>query len=181
MKTYIVLLRGINVGGHKKTPMAELRELLTKTGFSTVKTYIQSGNISLQSSDDGNEIESKVKDAIQSHFGFDVPVIARTRADLKRILDACPFSEEKKENSYFVLLSDIPGSKLVDEVMKITYENEEFHIIDDCLYFYSSVGYGRTKFNMNSFEKKLNVKATSRNYKTMVKLMAMSSENEKDH
>lgn len=180
MKTYIVLLRGINVGGHKKTPMAELRELLTKTGFQAVKTYIQSGNISLQSSDDGNEIESKVKAAIQSHFGFDVPVIARTRDELMRIFDGCPFSEEKKENSYFVLLNDIPNTELVDEVVKITYENEEFHIIDDCLYFYSSVGYGRTKFNMNSFEKKLNVKATSRNYKTMVKLMAMSSENEKD-
>ena len=180
MKTYIVLLRGINVGGHKKTPMAELRELLTKSGFEGVKTYIQSGNIILQSVDDNSKIESQVKDAIQSHFGFDVPVIARTSIEFKRIFDGCPFSEVKKESSYFVLLSKTPSPELVDEVMKTTYENEEFQIIDDCIYFYSSVGYGRTKFNMNSFEKKLNLKATSRNYKTMVKLMAMSSENEKD-
>ncbi len=86
----------------------------------------------------------------------------------------------KKENSYFVLLSDIPNPELVDEVMKITHDNEVFSIIDDCIYFHSSVGYGNYKFNMNSFEKKLNVSATSRNYKTMVKLIAMSSENEKD-
>jgi uncharacterized protein (DUF1697 family) len=175
MNTYIVLLRGINVGGHKKMPMAELRELLAKTGFENVRTYIQSGNIILQSLDDKTKIESKIKDAIQSHFGFDVPVIALARANLKRIFDACPFSEDIKTISYFVLLNDIPSQELVDQVIEITYENEEFHIIDDCIYFYSSVGYGNSKFNMKSFEKKLNVNATSRNFKTMVKLIAMSS------
>ena len=180
MKTYVVLLRGINVGGHKKTPMAELRELLTKTGFENVRTYIQSGNIILQSLDDKTKIESKIKDAIQSHFGFDVPVIALTRANLERIFDACPFSEDIKATSYFVLLSETPNQKLVDEVMKISYDNEEFQIIDDCIYFYSSVGYGNAKFNMNLFEKKLKIRATSRNFKTMVKLIAMSSENLKD-
>jgi uncharacterized protein (DUF1697 family) len=181
MKTFIVLLRGINVGGHKKVPMAELRELLSKRGFDTVKTYIQSGNIMLQSSGDKIEIELKVKEAIQSHFGFDILVIVRTRTDLMRIFDACPFSEEKKENSYFVLLSEIPKPELVAEVMKITHDNEVFSVIDDCIYFHSSVGYGNSKFNMNSFEKKLKVRATSRNYKTTVKLIAMSLENEKDH
>ena len=95
--------------------------------------------------------------------------------ELQQIFDACPFSEEKKEKSYFVLLSVIPKSECVDEAEKMIYDNEEFQIIDDCIYFYSSVGYGRTKFNMNSFEKKLKVKATSRNFRTMVKLMAMSS------
>ncbi|WP_241485264.1 DUF1697 domain-containing protein [Psychroserpens damuponensis] len=174
MNTFIVLLRGINVGGHRKVPMAELRELLTKTGFEAVKTYIQSGNIVLNAAQEKSTIETNVKQAIASHFGFDVPVIAKTRAELKQIFDACPFSEEKKENSYFVLLSKIPESELVDEVMHITYDNEIFQIINDCLYFYSSVGYGRTKFNMNAFEKKLNVKATSRNFKTMVKLLSLS-------
>jgi len=180
MKSYIVLLRGINVGGHKKVPMAELRELLVKIGFQQVKTYIQSGNIILQSLESKSEIELKIKEAIESHFGFDVPILVRTRAGLKRIFDGCPFSEEKKETSYFVVLSEIPNSQSVDEVMKITHDNEVFSIIDDCIYFYSSIGYGNSKFNMKSFEKKLNVNATSRNFKTMVKLIAMSSENEKD-
>ncbi|MFT5242386.1 MAG: hypothetical protein ACJA1H_000294 [Glaciecola sp.] len=181
MKTYIVLLRGINVGGHKKVPMVELRELLSKMDFETVKTYIQSGNIILESSGDKIEIELKVKEAIQSHFGFDVPVIVRTRTDLIRIFDACPFSGEQKETSYFVLLSETPKPEFVVELMKITPDNQVFSIIDDCIYFHSSVGYGNSKFNMNLFEKKLNVRATSRNYKTTVKLIAMSSENEKDH
>ncbi|WP_299338866.1 DUF1697 domain-containing protein [uncultured Psychroserpens sp.] len=175
MNTYIVLLRGINVGGHKKVPMAELRELLTKTGFESVKTYIQSGNVIFQSSELNNAtIEQKVKGAIASQFGFEVPVMARTRDELEVIFNACPFSEVKKENSYFIILSTIPEPELVDEVMQIEYDNEEFIIINDGLYLYASVGYGNSKFNMNMFEKKLNVKATSRNFKTMVKLLSLS-------
>ncbi|WP_245585011.1 DUF1697 domain-containing protein [Psychroserpens burtonensis] len=157
--------------------MAELLDFLLKTGFEAVKTYIQSGNSILQSSNDNTEIEPKMRGLIQSHFKFDVPVMARTKAELHRVFDACPFFEDKKKNSYFVLLSKIPKPQLVDEVMKITHDNEVFHIIDDCIYFNYFVGYGNSKFNMNSFEKKLNVKAISRNLKTIVKLIAMSSEN----
>ena len=182
MNTYIALLRGINVGGHKKVPMAELRELLIASGFENVKTYIQSGNIILQSLlSDKDKIESSIQKSIIDHFKFEVPVIAKTRQELEVIFDTCPFSGEKKENSYFVLLSAIPKTELVDVVSEITFKNEEFVIINDCLYLHSSIGYGNSKFNMNSFEKKLKVKATSRNYKTMVKLIAMSSKNEKDH
>lgn len=182
MNTYIILLRGINVGGHKKIPMAELRDVLSKAGYINVKTYIQSGNIILQSSEEVlQNIEHKIHELIQDQFSFEVPVLARTRNQLEKIFHACPFSKEKKENSYFVLFSEVPDKALVDEVSQISYDNEEFVIIKDCLYFHSSVGYGRTKFNMNMFEKKLHVKATSRNYKTMLRLIAMSSENEKDH
>ncbi|WCO01241.1 DUF1697 domain-containing protein [Psychroserpens ponticola] len=178
MNTYIVLLRGINVGGHKKVPMAELRELLAKSGFENVRTYIQSGNIIFKSSfSDIKEIEIRVQKSIIDHFGFEVPVIAKTRKELQVIFDVCPFSDEKKENSYFVLLHDIPKPELVSMVNDISFKNEEFVIIKNCLYFHSSIGYGNSKFNMNSFEKKLNVKATSRNYKTMLKLLSLSSEN----
>ena len=67
---------------------------------------------------------------------------------------------------------------MIDEITKIRYDDEKVQIIDDCLYFYSLKGYGRTKFNMKSFEKKLNVKATSRNFKTMVKLLSLSETND---
>ncbi|WP_299225775.1 DUF1697 domain-containing protein [uncultured Psychroserpens sp.] len=180
MNIFIVLLRGINVGGHKKVPMAELRELLIRTGFEGVRTYIQSGNIILRSSESKRNIEVKIQEAIKARFGFEVSAIAKTKNELLKVFDACPFSKEKKASSYFVLFDKTPNRKLVDEVLKVTYEDEEFKIIKDCLYFYSSAGYGRTKFNMNTIEKKLEVSATSRNYKTMAKLIAMSSENEKD-
>lgn len=175
MNTYIALLRGINVGGHKKVPMAELRELLTKSGLVNVKTYIQTGNIIFQSSDKSTfSLENRIQKSIIDHFGFEVSVMVRTRAHLNRIFDDCPFPEEKKVNSYFAILSKIPNQDLVKEAYDKTYDNEEYKIIKDCLYFYCANGYGNAKFSMNFFEKKLEVAATSRNFKTMAKLLSLS-------
>ncbi len=175
MKTYIALLRGINVGGHKKVPMAELRELLTKSGLENVQTYIQSGNVIFQStSNESKELEASIRKSILDYFGFEVPVLVRTREDLKTIFDDCPFPEEKKVNSYFTMLSEIPDKALVAEASQKTYPDEEYVILNDCIYFFCANGYGNAKFNLNFFERKLKVNATSRNYKTMVKLLSLS-------
>ena len=175
MKTYVALIRGINVGGHKKVPMAILRDVLSKAGFQDVKTYIQSGNIVFKSIEKNSKtIERIIQKSIESYFSFLVPVIIKTKEELQFIFDSCHLSDEKKRESYFVLFDDIPDSELVKEVESITFENEEFSIVRDCLYFYSSTGYGRTKFNMNSIEKKLKVNATSRNFKTIVKLLELA-------
>ncbi|MEO5788295.1 DUF1697 domain-containing protein [Gelidibacter sp.] len=181
MTTFVALLKGINIGGHHKIPMAELRQLLIKAGFQNVQTYIQSGNVIFHSSDKIEGIEDKIQKSIHAHFGFEVSVIVKTHEELQIIFEACPFSNEIKEKSYFIMFSRIPDNELVEEVSKITFENETFVIKKDGLYFYNGAGYGQAKFNMNSFERKLNVTATARNYNTMVKLLAMSSVNEKDH
>ena len=175
MKTYIILLKGINVGGHKKVPMTELRELLNKSGFEDVQTYIQSGNIILKSSEKPNLIEKKIHEAILTHFGFEVSVLVKTRDDLKCIFDDSPFSEDKKKASYFMMLHDIPDDHLVKEASEKVYEGEEYQIIKDCIYYYSAKGFGKSKFNANFFERKLNTFATARNYNTMVKLLSLSS------
>lgn len=176
MKTYIALLKGINVGGHKKVPMAELCNLLAKSGFQNVQTYIQSGNVVFQSSEEIKKLEIKIQNTLSSHFGFDVSVIVKTRNELQTILDACPFENDKKENSYFIMLNKIPDAKMIDEVNKISYENEEIIIKNNCLYFYCSKGFGQSKFNMNTYERKLKVIGTARNYNTMVKLLSLSSD-----
>ena len=178
MKTQIALLRGINVGGHRKVPMVELRELLTKTGFSDVKTYIQSGNVIFKVAEtNAQKIENSIQKSIANHFGFEVSVMVRTRQQLHKIFDDCPFSEDKKSNSYFAILSHVPQEDLVEVAYEKVYEHEEYKIVNDCLYFYSDKGYGNAKFSLNYFEKKLNVDATARNYKTMLKLLSLSAEN----
>ena len=176
MKTYIALLKGVNVGGHKKMPMAELRELLTNSGFQNVKTYIQSGNVVFHSSEKPMELELKIQKQINAQFGFEVPVIVKTSKELQTIFDACPFSKEKINTSYFIVLSKKPEADLLKEVNKMSYENEEVVIKDDCLYFYSSKGFGKTKFNMNTYERKLKLFGTARNYNTMLKLLSLSTE-----
>ena len=179
MKTYIVLLKGINVGGHKKVPMAALRELLSKSGFESVQTYIQSGNVILKSSEKNTlKIEETIKNAILDHFGFEVSVLVMTRLDLKRIFDDCPFSEDKKKASYFLMLHDAPDEALIKVASEKIYEGEEYVIISDCIYFFCAKGYGQAKFNVNFFERKLETFATARNYNTMVKLLSLSLEAE---
>jgi uncharacterized protein (DUF1697 family) len=176
MKTYIALLKGINVGGHKKVPMAELRTMLINAGFQNVQTYIQSGNIIFQSSEKTSELETKIENLIASNFGFEVSVIIKTNKELQTIFEGSPFSKEKKEKSYFIMLNRIPEINLVEEVDQLIYENEEIIIKNDCLYFYCSAGFGKTKFNMNTYKRKLKLIGTARNYNTMVKLLSLSAE-----
>ncbi|MFL0353866.1 DUF1697 domain-containing protein [Xanthomarina sp. GH4-25] len=176
MNTHIVLIKGINVGGHKKVPMAELRELLTKSGFENVKTYIQSGNVILKSSEKSKMIENNIQTAIMAHFGFEVSVLAKTRQELEQIFNDNPFLEEKKKASYFLMLHDTPLEELVSVASEKVYEGEEYEIINNCIYFYCKKGMGQAKFNANFFERKLKTFATARNYNTMVKLLSLSSE-----
>ncbi|MCF7561244.1 DUF1697 domain-containing protein [Sabulilitoribacter multivorans] len=177
MKTYIALLKGINVGGHKKVPMAELRELLNKSGFKNVETYIQSGNVILQSSKNSIlEIESDIEKSIIDYFGFGLSVLVKTRQDLKRIFDDCPFSENKKRASYFMMLHDCPNNDLAKEASEKVYEGEEYQILNNCIYYFCEKGFGKAKFNVNFFERKLKTFATARNYNTMLKLLSLSAD-----
>lgn len=174
MKTYLALLRGINVSGQKKMPMAELRSLMENMELRNVQTYIQSGNVIFQSSEEDLKLlEQCIKNVILSHFGFEVPVLVKTGSALKLIMDECPFIPMKRERSYFTLLHAVPEDKTVNELRKLHFPNEEFVISKHCVYFYSSDGYGRAKGNNNFFENKLNVTATTRNYKTVSKLLSL--------
>ncbi|WP_223032747.1 DUF1697 domain-containing protein [Hanstruepera marina] len=177
MKTYVVLLKGINVGGHKKVPMAELKALLDKEGFKHVQTYIQSGNVILQTSESNKlNLEEHISEVIQANFGFEVLVLAKTRIELQRIFDNSPFPEEKKVASYFMMLHDEPSTEAILEASQKVYQGEEYHIINDCIYYFHEKGLGKAKFNVNFFERKFQTFATARNYNTMLKLLSLSED-----
>jgi len=174
---FIALLKGINVGGHKKVPMAELRDLLSSLGFKNVQTYIQSGNVIFQYSEENIEkIETIIKKGILDHFGFEVSVLVMKREDLIIIFENSPFSEEKKKASYFMMLHNTPTEELVKAASEKVYEKEEYKIINACIYYYSAKGFGQSKFNARFFERKLRTFATARNYNTMVKLLSLSAD-----
>ena len=175
MNQYIALLKGINVGGHKKVPMAELRELLTKKGYKNVVTYIQSGNVIFESDEINSKIiEENIKKAILDYFGFEVSILVKNRKELERIFNDSPFIEDKKKASYFMMLHDMPHAELVKAASEKIYEGEEYYIIKDCIYYFNEKGFGKAKFNANYFERKLKTFATARNYNTMVKLLSLS-------
>ncbi|QXP77555.1 MULTISPECIES: DUF1697 domain-containing protein [Winogradskyella] len=176
MQNYIALLRGVNVGGHRKISMQELKTLLSKSGLENVQTYIQSGNVIFKTIDEDKRVlENKIQNLILTHFGFEIPVLVLLRSELEIIFNNCPFSDAKKEHSYFVILSDISNEKLIKEASEKRYIDDDYKIMNNCIYLFCSKGYGKSKFNLSYFEKKLDVNATARNYKTMVKLLSLSN------
>ncbi|QNM84189.1 DUF1697 domain-containing protein [Polaribacter pectinis] len=171
MKKYIVLLRGINVSGKNKIPMAGLRELLSDLDFKNVQTYIQSGNIILESDEGKSVICNKIKDGIQSKFGFDVPVIARTIPDWKKAIANYPFSMDNTKIVAFVFLN----KKVYETKVDVKGINDDKYLIDkDMVYIYCPSGFAKTKLSNNLFERKLNVTATTRNYNTALKLLELA-------
>ena len=179
MKTYIALLRGVNVGGHRKIKMVDLKELLNKMGFKDVATYIQSGNVVFKSSiTKTSELEGKIKKGIAKTFSLDVPVLVKTHKELKSIFDKNPFTETsdiENKRIYFALLKEMPQPELITAFQKVKFQGELFVVAEDCVYLNYSIGAGKAKLNNNLIERKLKVSATARNYNTMVKLLEMST------
>ncbi len=173
MKTYIVLLRGINVSGKNKLPMAELRELLNGLGFQNVRTYIQSGNILLSSEESKSVICKKIKDEILTKFGYDIPVLIRTPKEWRAVIDNYPFSVENEKIVAFSFLSKTTNQSEI-EIKGIN--EDQYKIDNDVVYLYCPSTFAKTKLTNNTIEKKLNVIATTRNYKTTIKLLEMVTE-----
>lgn len=176
MDTYMVFLRGINISGQKKMKMAELRQSLLKSGFENVQTYIQSGNHILQSKELAKkELEKQVCETILKDFGFEVPVLALQPDVVQQLLKDNPFSTvEEHKNLYFVLLHDAPNKENHSNINPEDYPNEEFYIAQNCVYINCKKGAGNAKLTNNVIELKLKVTATTRNLRTMRKMVELA-------
>lgn len=174
MKTYIALLRGINVGGHKKIKMADLRTALEDVGFQSVQTYIQSGNIVFMSEATAEACTTKIAATIEKVFGFIVPTLVLTDTYIKGILAKNPFSEEKIKDCYYTILSHFPEKDEIKDFEAVNYPDEEMILLERCVYYYTSKGFRKSKYSNNLAEKKLKVQATTRNHRTMSKLVEMA-------
>ena len=176
MNRYIAMLRGINVGGHKKIKMVDLKAYIMEIGFDNVETYIQSGNIVFQSDLDVATTRDAIQNKIEEKYGWEVPTIIRTQTELKSVIERNPFSDEQLDRLCVTFLSGLPDQELVNSLREISYEPEEFIIEGRDIYFYSPLGFAKAKMSNNLFENKLKVNATTRNWKTVNKLLEMVSE-----
>jgi uncharacterized protein (DUF1697 family) len=185
MKTYISLLRGINVGGENRIGMPELKRLCESIGLRDVVTYIQSGNVVFSCDEkDPAKIAILIETGIKQSFESDVRVILREKDSLERILTNNPYINHRKtdhETLYVTFLSEAPTITAINkanaarDVDGSDYENysnsspedDEFIIYGTEVYLYCLNGYGKTKFSNTFFEKKLSVSATTRNWKTV--------------
>ncbi|MFF1376275.1 DUF1697 domain-containing protein [Streptomyces sp. NPDC058308] len=178
-RTYAALLRGINVGGHKKVPMAQLRTLLEGLGHGGVQTYLQSGN-AVFTADHGDEesLAAEVRAAIEEHFGFAVDVLVRDGAYLRAVVDACPFpaadlAAKQLHVTYFSAPVDPGRFASIDQE---AFLPEEFRLGDRVFYLYAPDGLGRSKLAEQLSRPALNkgLVATSRNWNTVTRLAEMT-------
>lgn len=173
---YIALLRGINVSGHKKILMADLRDLLSD--FNNVQTYIQSGNIIFDSNKRSKALfEKHIFEVIFKNYGFEVPVIVKTTEEWLFAFENNPFLKDNTIDTkqlYVTFLSETPTKENVKVMEQLTYSPDIFIIQNDLVYSWYPNGAGRSKMTINVFEKKLKVSATSRNWNTVTKLLALS-------
>lgn len=175
MKTYIIFLRGVNVSGKNLIKMADLKEYLTLNGFANVSTYIQSGNIVVQSALDKTGIEKHIREIILKYFELSISVFVLSVDEVEQSLKNNPFVTDVEPNKvFFTFLNVVPDEVLVDKLSVIDFGREKFKIIDKVLYFYVPEGMGKSKMNNNFFEKKLKVIATGRNLNTMRKMLELT-------
>ncbi|MFF7718036.1 DUF1697 domain-containing protein [Streptomyces luteogriseus] len=177
--TYAALLRGINVGGSRKVPMADLRTLLTDLGLDDVRTHLQSGQAVFASGHgDEESLAGQIARALEKHFGFGVDVIVRDHAYLRAIADACPFPAadlEPKQLHVTYFSAPVTPDRFA-EIDQEAYLPEEFRLGDRALYLYAPNGLGRSKLAENLSKPRINkgLIATTRNWNTVVKLVEMT-------
>jgi uncharacterized protein (DUF1697 family) len=177
MKTYIALLRGINVSGHKLIKMELLRKVLAELHFKNIRTYIQSGNIIFDAATlDHKTLENQIGAKIEEHFGFQVPVVIVTLEELKSVVSKNPFTETEipdPTQPYVAFLSDAPSAENNTAFSMMVFGKDRFTIADKNIYLLYPDSAANAKLSNAIIETKLKVKATSRNWKTILKLIEL--------
>ena len=176
MTVYVALLRGVNVGGNRKLPMASLRAIATGCGFGDVQTYIQSGNVVFTSRRGAAKVASEFHDAILEHAGVDTRVVLRTAADLAEVVAGNPFLargvDEKLLHVSFLYEESKPNLDAVDAQL---YAPDEFEVIGAHAYVSVPSGLGRSKLANDTMLRKLGILGTTRNWRTVATLAEMAA------
>lgn len=172
--TFIALLRGINVGGHNRIPMAELRSICARLGWTEVRTYIQSGNLIFRAvGGDGAELERELEQAVERGFGLSIPVVVRTAADWSRLVGGNPYSaaSEREPNRVMLALSKAPPrADAVDGLHARAADDERVTRVGDALWIHFAQGTGRSRLSPALLDRLVGSPVTMRNWRTALKI-----------
>lgn len=178
MTTYAALLRGINVGGHRKVPMAELREVLGGLGWTDVRTYLQSGNVVFTvPPDETGPPRARLEHAVAEHFGFEVPCLVRTTEELRAVADACTFPAAELDPAKLVVLflDERPAPEHFAGVDADAYAPDEFRHIGQAVYCHFPGGMGRSRLPAALEAARPRLTMTARNWRTVMKLLELTA------
>jgi uncharacterized protein (DUF1697 family) len=173
----VALLRGINVGGHRKVPMAELRALAERLGHDEVATYVQSGNlVSTVAERPEAEAVAELEAAIEAQFGFAVPVVVRTREQLAAVVAANPLASHEPEDKHHhvLFLAEEPAPERLAEIDLGAVDPDVCVARGRELYLWTPGGIHASKLARTLSDKRLGTTVTARNWRTVEALLALA-------
>jgi uncharacterized protein (DUF1697 family) len=189
MASHVALLRGINVGGRNKVPMADLREVVTSLGHTEVSTYIQSGNVLFSTADTDNaKLAAALESAIEDRFGIWSSVVVLSRDELARVLAANPYPDEPNPRMvHVVFLSAEPPGELLTRIaaaesaVAAKGSRDTVQAAGQALFVHTPDGFGTSELAQTLFKiisppakaKKHGLAATARNWATATKLLSL--------
>ncbi len=175
---YAALLRGINVGGNKKVPMSDLRQLLSDLGHADASTYLQSGNAVFSGpAQQPSQLAGTISRGIEERFGIAVTVVIRTAAELTAVVERSPLPGEPENPSRFFVafLAAEPAPARVAEITAQPLDPDQLWVSGTEAFLWCPNGAADTPLTNSFIEKRLGVAATSRNWNTVRKLVALTA------
>ncbi len=173
MATYVALLRGVNVG-QNLLKMDRLRALCENIGMKNVRTYVQSGNVVFEADGTTSKWEQALERKLAGETRLPVSVLARTAAEMKKVLAGSPFLKEKgidAKRLAVVFLHEPPSKQALEKMRSADFGNERFHSAGREIYIHCPDGFAQAK--LYAIDKFLAQRTTTRNWNTVMKLCAM--------
>lgn len=178
MPVFIALLRGVNVGGNKKVPMAELRDLAAGLGFRDARTYVQSGNLLFGASGKPATLEAKLERAIEQRFGFHVPVIVRGAAQWPGYVrgNPLPAASAKEPHLVHLALSKLPArNDALAALRERATGAERVELAGDAIWIHFAAGSARSRLSPAFLDRVVGSTVTARNWRTVQQLAQLSA------
>ena len=168
--TYVALLRGINVGGKNKLPMAELARIFAAAGCEDVRTYIQSGNVVFSAGPKLGPLQ------LATRLRLEVPVVIRSSAELARVVARNPFLKRRIDHDWLhvAFLADAPDRSRAASLDPDRSPGDEFVLRGREIYLHLPNGAGKSKLTNAWFDSKLATTSTIRNWRTVLTLLEMA-------
>jgi uncharacterized protein (DUF1697 family) len=191
MASHVALLRGINVGGRNKVPMADLREVVASLGHTEVSTYIQSGNVLFSTpEEDTAKLAAALESAIEERFGIWSSVVVLSRDELAQVLAGNPYPDEPNPKMVHVVFlnTELPGPLLdrisaAESAAAAKGSRDTVHVAGQTLFLHTPDGFGTSELAQNVFKiiappkkSRPGLAATARNWATATKLLSLCEE-----